>query len=470
MRKGYVTVFFAISMALLLSFFMTLLNGLIRGGSRLKSECAIDTALISEFAEYNPIVWKKYGLIFVDSAYGKSKGGIKGPKDHLKSCMNENFDERYLTLFGGVDLYGLRASKCDIQGIRFATDNDGLAIIEQVKKLMEYKLGSGYLKEILSFAGKVDQYDIDPTEYISKAEHDNEILTRDYDIHDYQGWINTVDVGVTDSGKDSISYFSILRKIIANTDSISKEYINEESFISNRQINTGNLSTDYKVSEIDKLLFKQYLFDFLSSYLFYREGSKLSYQSEYLIFGKSSDIQNLELSAKRIMFIRLAADILSLLSDHERMEKIEGIGKIIGVLLGAPEIEGLITTVIVAGWSYLEAVADTKVLFSGKKVPFMKGHDEWITGLSGIFSGKDSYDDMEGMSYRDYIRVFIFLSKQQTLMERFMNLIESDVRKESGYEAFRLDNCFDYIEAEVEVTSKRGFSFEMKRRRGISHD
>lgn len=470
MKKAYITVFYAVSMALLLSFFMVLVNGLTFSGARLKSECAVDTALTSQFADYNSVLWKEYGLIFVDSAYGESKGGIRKAQRQLKSCINRNFDEEFPSILGGGDLYGLRVDDCKIKGIRFASDNGGLAIAEQSKLIMEYKYGAGLISEINSFLSSIDQYEISPNEYINKAEDASRRLTGEYDIHDYQGWVNSVTPGITDSDEYSLSAGSILRKAVSNTDILSRKTIKSAELITNHQINRGNLVTSFELSDLDKLIFKEYLFQFLSSYLSSKENRKLSYQSEFVIYGKHSDIQNLELSAKQIMFIRLAADIASLLSDSDKMGKIRTFSEIVASLVGFPEAAVLIETVIVAGWSYWESLADLKVLFAGKKVPFIKAKGEWLTSLSGIFSANASFESDHGLTYRDYIHAFIFLSDYETLMNRFLSALEIDIRKEKGYEAFRIDNCYDYIETDISVSSKRGFSFDFNRLRGVSHN
>lgn len=468
MRRGYITVFFAASMALIVLLFNVMIFGICKWGGYSKAQSAVDTAMISEFGEYNRELWNRYGLIFVDSAYTTQESSLNLSKKHLKECLTNNFDESFPSVLGGKDLYGLSVSKCEIDGVRMATDDGGRALLEQAVLLMRYKYGEGYISDLISFASEAEGYLISPDDYISSASSAEAALEADYDLTDYSGWVQSVSCDVPDSFEGSLSYFSILRKILPEPESVSKKTINDSNLAGNRSLNTGNLKTDYEVSAIDKCIFTEYLFETLSSYLNENENVSPAYQTEYLIAGRQSDIQNLEIVSKRIMYIRLAADILSLLSDSERMEVIKAVSEGVMSLLGAPEASPLLEAVIVAGWSYLEAESDMRILMSGKKVSFMKSHDEWRTGLLGIFSKGAGDGDEEGLGYRDYLRIFLFTSDKEVLMKLFENVIEADIRAVSGYEYFRLDNCFDNMAVSVTIKSKKGFKYCATRQKGVT--
>jgi hypothetical protein len=54
---------------------------------------------------------------------------------------------------------------------------------------------------------------------------------------------------------------------------------------------------------------------------------------------------------------------------------------------------------------------------------------------------------------------------QETLTYRLMDLIEMDMRKTKGNEAFCLDGCIDQVEAQVTVLSDFGYSHTILRKK-----
>lgn len=468
MRRGYISVFFAVSMALFISMFSALVYGVSRGGSKLKAQCAIDTAMISQLAQYNQELFRQYGLIFVDSSYGTKMTGLELSNEQLKTCLKKNFDEKNLSLFGGADLYGLKAKKAEITAVRIASDNNSAAIVEQAVTMMNYKYGIGYIEELLKWSETIDRYRISPDEYLRQAENAEGELESEYEITDYQGWVNFVNPDASDSKGYEISSSSILYKLGIDMEEVSEAYMDTHNLAGERPLNRGNLVTKYTPSHMDQLVFTEYVYETVGSLLNLKENSALSYQKEYVIAGKEYDIENLEIVAKKIMYLRLAANIISLLDDSERMEAIKLFSELLMSLLGAPDAAGLVETVIVAGWSYFETLRDLPIIYAGNKVPFFKNHSQWRTGLSGIFGGNESADETEGLSYEDYLRIFIFMTGYENVLNRFMNLVESDIRITEGNQSFRIDNCYDIFEAEFKIVSKRGFKFEAKRMKGIN--
>ena len=59
------------------------------------------------------------------------------------------------------------------------------------------------------------------------------------------------------------------------------------------EINEGNLPGEKELSLYEKLLFQQYLFQFVGDYSDLKENACLDYQIEYLLFGEKTDSANL---------------------------------------------------------------------------------------------------------------------------------------------------------------------------------
>ena len=69
------------------------------------------------------------------------------------------------------------------------------------------------------------------------------------------------------------------------------------------------------------------------------------------------------------------------------------------------------------------------------------------------------------INYEDYLRILMSLTDLDTLTARAMNLIEADVRQTPGNGGFRLDACYDAIEACVHIKSAFGYEYELSRQK-----
>ena len=78
---------------------------------------------------------------------------------------------------------------------------------------------------------------------------------------------------------------------------------------------------------------------------------------------------------------------------------------------------------------------------------------------------KDQTQDGGGLAYKDYLRIFMMLTDTDTLTARAMNMVEADIRKTPGNAAFRLDGCYDAVEAYIRVGSRYGFQYEIIRQK-----
>ena len=97
-------------------------------------------------------------------------------------------------------------------------------------------------------------------------------------------------------------------------------------------------------------------------------------------------------------------------------------------------------------------------------MPLLKDADSWQLGLGEALAGGISEKKNEkGLSYEDYLRVFLFLSDMDTMTVRAMDMVETDIRRTTGNGNFRLDGCYDKIQTKVNVTGSFGENFELIR-------
>ena len=104
---------------------------------------------------------------------------------------------------------------------------------------------------------------------------------------------------------------------------------------------------------------------------------------------------------------------------------------------------------------------------AGGKVPLLKDDNSWHYGLSAALAGdlQDKGAGEEGLGYIDYLRIFMMFTNVNTITARAMNMVEADIRNTPGNSAFRLDGCYETVEAYVKVGSRHGFEYEITRRK-----
>ena len=114
-----------------------------------------------------------------------------------------------------------------------------------------------------------------------------------------------------------------------------------------------------------------------------------------------------------------------------------------------PFLEEVFYLLILAAWAYGEALVDCRCLLGGGKVPLLKDDGTWTLSLEQLtqlnhsrlsgYAQKDS--DTKGMSYEDYMLLFLLGVSKDKKYIRLMNIIEANTRLVDGCGSFTLANC-----------------------------
>ena len=123
---------------------------------RMKTECSMDAALYSVFAEYNRELYEQYDLLFIDTSYGSGQGKVANCAVHLQDYMNQNFHlKKNYSTWIAKDLLALTAVDTAITDYALATDDEGEVFERQAVDYVksEYGLNSLFkLKQYLQTA------------------------------------------------------------------------------------------------------------------------------------------------------------------------------------------------------------------------------------------------------------------------------------------------------------------------------
>lgn len=477
-EQGYLTIYMALSMTVLLSLFMTLIYGIRSNTVRLESEIIAEIGLDSILAEYHRELLDQYGLFYIDTSYGTAQPSITQTQEHLFQYIqnNCNMTDVFLGSLRCTDLMQLVPQSVKLTGVEAASDYGGIVLRKQAVEVVKEDIGLSYLKEVLQWITTVEGYgwtqkDIEQ----EKREIDQQIDSYDgieKQISD-EDWVE-VEIKNPTQRLESQRRIGILNLVVEDVENISKAGVDLSGLFRERreqgQINTGNLSKP-KIEEswIEQLLFQEYLLRYTGYYGSELEKGLLQYQTEFLIAGKDNDVDNLKAVVHRISAIREAANAMYLFSDEVKCAEAELMAAAAASAMLVPEITSLLKISILLGWSYAESLYDVKLLLEGGKVPLLKTDDTWHYDIDCIFrEGVDNsvQNQNQGLSYRDYLRVLLALTDTETVTIRFMDIIEMDIRITPGNHNFRLDGCIDCVEAVIDISSGYGFGYSITRKRG----
>ena len=444
--KGTITVFLSLILTLTLSVIMGMTESAAYAASRMKCELATDMSLESVFAEYNRELLNKYDLYFIDTSYGSPTPQLSELKEHMKDYISYNTDpsKGTFSLTAPADFTGLKLDSLDIIEVSYASDAAGRVFKRQAIQAFEDSHGINAAKALAEKAGSVisdfDKSGIEdqhPDDYQAKLEAE----------------LNGIDYRIPENPAGEVfdDREGILR-FIMDTRGLSKKKIDTASLISHRNTNKGtglHGGTVNTESPLSELMFDEYLISKCTAYTDDHTDKGADYELEYILYGKGSDTANLRKAVKRLLLLRYGADALYIFTDSEKKEIVEAVVTVICTLLLLPEIEEPITDLILLGWAYGESVSDVVRLLAGERVPLNKTGEDWKMPIWGLLSLKTSAHPTggqgSGFSYKDYLRVFLFMENRTTKCMRAMDIIEMNLRNTAGNSGFRMDGCVEYV-------------------------
>ena len=487
MKKGSITLFCALSLMLVASLVFALLESARFRGldycATLKAEAAIDSVC----AEYQPYLWREYGLLFLDGAYGTEEFSVGYVLEQLDHYMETDASTNdWLNNWMGVDLFRLEKAEVLLEGYALAADDEGELFLNYVAGRAKEKLSLGIAEELLAKYQKVSALEEeceDVTEAITKAQkaiaeaksewvarREEELIKQEddekQDASENDEVVQQPDTSVIDnlfSMAQQLRSESTLHMIFSDESGISSVTFSMSEPMHMRKKQEGTM---YLKSEKDwyrKLLVLAYLESYFSNYTSSKEGHLLQYEMEYALCGKGTEEENLACALERILLLREAANIAHILSDGKKMAQIEELASILGLLAGGNY--GIVKAVefgIAGVWAYAESVMDVRALVHGEKIPLVKQEAEWTIALDELHciwdKGIKAKKCESGLDYTDYLKQLLFWVDNQALAYRMMEVMEFGMRCREEYKNCRMDHMIVMLRYKVKFRGVPVFS------------
>ncbi len=450
-QQGSITVYLSLTLIVMI----TLITGCIYSvkveAGRFHSANAVDQAMFSLFAHYDPSLLQKYDLLLIDGSCGT---------EHLSigACLNDINDstDRILSFGGssghssasGAKLLTLERTGSSVTGYTLATDGSGAVFEAQAIQSMYDTLGLQAVNHLLS---TFSDHTSDRPELPLQPETPQAVPEA---VEVPEDFVNPLPI------LQSLMSMSLLS--LVTDDSVSEKQIPLNAYYSHRanEQGFGIIDTTGKISSItDRCIFDLYLLQHFSNAVDPAENAQLQYQIEYLIAGKNSDSENLTSVLKEILRMRRVINYSFLHMNPAKYAQLTNEALMIASFLGNPEMTFIIQETLAVGWAYLESIEDLHSLLNGNQLPRIKTAATWQVELQDIPTFLSDRTRLEkpaagGLSYSDYLG--ILLSRHHSgnrLTQRALDMIEADLRG-NGSSCFRMDHCIDSISVSVSITSE----------------
>lgn len=475
--SGYLTVYLSLIMAVLLSLFLALLEGVRSNAIRIEAECVTEIGLSSILAEYHRELFSQYNLFAIDSSYGTNISGVDDVTEHLQEYLARNLslDDVFLSDFLYRDFLRMSVDSVELMGASILTDGNGAVFRKRAVEAIRDDCNLTLLQELQQWMQVIEDNGLRERDVAAeKSAVDAQI--RAYDGRKIQiteeEWI-TVHVENPTYGLEQIRNSGILKYVVEDVETLSGKSFSAENLIASRmaggKINKGNMAVeDSDTTQLmERFFFQEYLLRYLGHYGAEKEDGALSYQVEYLLRSNDTDVTNLKEVVNIICAIREAANALYIFSDAEKCAEAEGVATLLATLFQVPEIASLLKVALLLGWSYAESLYDVEVLLSGGRIPLIKDRTSWHYDMQSAlnFGGNGPVEASDGLSYEDYLRIMMMFVDLDTLTGRAMNMVEADIRRTPGNSYFRLDNCYDQVEFGIRMKSAYGYEYEITRKK-----
>lgn len=219
----------------------------------------------------------------------------------------------------------------------------------------------------------------------------------------------------------------------------------------------------------DPLLMLFYKEEHFSDFLNCMDTDKekcLSYELEYILFGKTSDRENIDASIEKIMIYRTVFNFISIMSDTEKKSMAKETAVLLAGVTGIEPLIHVMETLILLVWSFDEALVDTAALLQDKEVPIIKKSSNFLISYPDLVTltrekvqGKAKQSEGgKGIDYHELLKLLLYMRGGNKSNYRCMDLINQNIKLRYD-KGFDIRNCVYGFQVSTVMNAQSKFVF-----------
>ncbi|MEG1596051.1 MAG: DUF5702 domain-containing protein [Lachnospiraceae bacterium] len=468
--QGSITVFLTLVIVIIAAFIFALLEGVRVKVNSMKAYQVSGRSVESVFSGYDKELWEEYEVFLYPAGTEEGQFDEKKVEAAISNYVYQNLRfEQEERIPHGIDFLKEDMEQVELQGYELAFDREGRALQRQLSEVMKGRITQEAAESMMEFLVSGENYlDGDKEERLLQQAEDARKEASERQKNNRKGAENATGSsrrkreGIQENPMDRLQLLkkqSVFALVLKEPGKVSGLALENYQRMEERQQVQGNMKvqSDNILQFPVELMYSRHYF---TNYLQSKEGHPLNYEMEYLIGGKSTDKENLEITIKQLLLLRELANFTYLLQDAEKSAQALTMAATIGGVTGMAPFVPALKIGILLSWAYVEGILDVRSMLEGNKVELVKTSLSWSTDLFRLPQALQltPKEKDKGFTYSDYLMILLYLKENKKVIYRMGDVMEAFVRKARGEDSFRIDLCMQSMECEINLLSKPLFS------------
>ena len=466
MKRAQITVFMSLLLPLFLAVLGAVLDSAYQQAIRSRIQRSLTLCEYSLLSEYQTDLWERYGLFYLDTAYGEREESEKKVQSRLLTYLKGNLSWKDGEARGAFTPFQTAVCQLEAGDFSRATDGRGQVFYEQAVAFEQDLWGAALLSEWLDCsenARNLEEQESSFQEADQRERNNLEVLRQRRQEEEEEDTQDPTAELVQD--RES----RLLTMVVAEPSEMSAKAVSLEKVPSVRPLLEGCGPVGHiSPGLINDQWFHTYLLERCANA---REalqqeqaGEWLAYELEYILIGKESDRENLEGVVNRLLLIREGVNYAYLMTDSTKQAEAFALAAVIAGITLMPELVEALKQVILLTWAYGESVLDVRGLLQGNQIALIKTGESWKLPLTKLFTLRSHLTEYDGrsdtgeMKYEGYLRLLLTMTGRDKKCMRALDIIEGTLRATEQGRYLYMDQCIDGLTVKAEFSAASLFS------------
>ena len=467
---GSITIFLSLSITLVFSLVFYTIESCHLDTLVARSEGITYLSLDSLFAQYCLPLFEEFGLFCLNEQ------GMDF-ENEIKKYADQNCQTPASILSSSSTFLNLSVTNVDITSVKYITDDDASAFVEQICDYAKYMEFSSFAEDLCNYSNtslpKIFSTDNEGNLNFDFTSIDSKVadIIKSFDTNIYSDTSSNtststdLDFELDEDFLDNVTTYighiiknGLLSFLVDSPENVSTDTVDKTTLPSvTCQLSEEGIENSYGYYEdpsktaLNKAIFCEYIYHTFGCYTEPDTDTYLKYPIEYIIHGDASDDVNFLNCCGYILNLRLACNILYLIADSEKYEAAKKVAESANSI-PIPGAEYIALATILTVWATAEGLLDVKDLVNNKKVPLIKSKENWTLELYDLplFSSftQSKNDGASGLTYKRYLELVLATENNISLYYRTLDAIQMNICHNYN-EDFRIAKCVYSLDATI---------------------